>query len=278
MDHIQQRRAQRAALRKRKKQQQAAGCLFLSALVVLLGICLAVFHIFGGSLPDWTGAMEDNPYGPEDFARVNGYLTCTAGPTRMGVDVSEYQGDIDWEQVRDAGFDFAFIRIGFRGYETGEIKADDRGREDLAAAREAGLDVGVYFYAQAVSAEEAREEAAWCLEYLEGCDLELPVVYDWEYVSTGARTGNMDRQQVTACFSAFCEAIENGGYRSMVYFNPHVANDLLELEALADYPWWLAQYRDGMDFPYRVHFWQYTEEGTVPGIKEKVDLNLMFLE
>lgn len=278
MDQIQQRRAQRAALRKRKKQQQAAGCLFLSALVVLLGICLAIFHTFGGRLPDWSTGIEDNPYGPADFARMDGYLTCTAGPTRMGIDVSEYQGTIDWDTVRGEGFDFAFIRIGFRGYETGEIKADDRGMENLRAAREAGFDVGVYFYAQAISAEEARQEAQWCLNWLDGFDLELPVVYDWEYVSADARTGWMGREEVTACFSAFCETIEQGGYRSMVYFNPHVAGDLLDLQALADSPWWLAQYRDGMDFPYKVQFWQYTEEGTVPGIQGKVDINLMFLE
>lgn len=278
MNQIQQQRAQRAALRKRKKQRQAIGCLFLSALAVLIGIGLAIFHTLGLRLPDLSGGIEDNPYGPEDFARAGEYLICTAGPTRMGIDVSEYQGDIDWDTVRGAGFDFAFIRIGFRGYESGEILADERGRENLDAARKAGFDVGIYFYAQAVSEEEAREEAQWCLNWLDGCDLELPVVYDWEYVDADARTGQMTRDEVTACFQAFCETIEQGGYRSMIYFNPHVAGDLLDLQAFADYPWWLAQYRDGMDFPYKVRFWQYTEDGSVPGITGKVDLNLMFLE
>ena len=208
---------------------------------------------------------------------MNGYVTCTAGPTRRGLDVSVYQEDIDWAQVRDAGFDFVFIRIGYRGYSVGEIFADDRARENLAGAKAAGLDVGVYFYAQSITPEEAREEAQWCLDFLAGESLQLPVVYDWEWVDRSARTGQMDKATLTECAKTFCHTIESGGYAPMLYFNSHVSRDLLDLEQLAQYPFWLAQYRDQMDYPYQVDVWQYTEEGNVPGIEGDVDIDLMFI-
>ena len=251
-------------------------------LLLVAAIALAsayiIYSVLGGSGSiRRSPALADNPYAPSDFAILDGYVTCTAGPTRRGIDVSEHQGEIDWEAVRAAGFDFAFIRIGYRGYTVGTIRPDDRARENLAGAKAAGLDVGVYFYAQAVSPEEASEEARWCLDFLNGESLDLPVVYDWEWVDASARTGAMDKATLTECVLVFCEAIENGGYESMIYFNNHISQDLLDLQALQDYPFWLAQYRDQMDYPYQVDLWQYTEEGTVPGIKGDVDIDLMFL-
>ena len=128
-----------------------------------------------------------------------------------------------------------------------------------------------------ITPEEALEEARWCLEFLDGEALDLPVVYDWEYVSPSARTGGVDRETLTECVKTFCAEIEGSGYESMVYFNNHVSRDLLDLEAIAEYPFWLAQYRDQMDYPHRVDLWQYTEEGTVPGIEGDVDIDLMFI-
>lgn len=273
---MEDRRARRQAIKK-QRERRAMGCFLLFTLALLLAAGLIIFRALAIFDPKWTTRLEENPYGPEDFAEVNGYLTCTAGPVRMGVDVSEYQGTIDWEQVREAGFDFAFIRIGYRGYTSGEIYPDDRARENLAGAKAAGLDVGVYFYAQAVSTEEAEAEAQWCLEFLGGEELDLPVVYDWEYVSKTARTGSVDKATLTACVRTFCDAMEQNGYEGMVYFNSHVSRDLLELEELAQYPWWLAMYKTEMDYPYKVDLWQYTETGSVPGIKGNVDIDLMFL-
>ena len=191
-------RHQRRQAQKKKQQRQATGCFSLIALVVLLLAGFVILRVLDGPVfGRWTTTLEKNPYGPSDFVTVDGWLTCTAGPTRRGIDVSEYQGDIDWEQVRSAGFDFAFIRIGYRGYSVGDIFPDDRARENLAGAKAAGFDVGVYFYAQAITAEEAKQEAQWCLDFLAGEQLDLPVVYDWEYVSPSARTGGMDRDTLT---------------------------------------------------------------------------------
>ena len=264
--------------RKPKRKQNKPQADRRRALALLLILLLGGYALSRASdgPAGRTSPLRKNPYGPADFAIQNGYVTCTAGPTRLGVDVSAYQEDIDWEEVRNAGFDFAFIRIGYRGYTAGRIQEDKRARENLAGAKAAGLDVGVYFYAQAISPEEAAEEAAWCLDYLAGESLNLPVVYDWEWVSESARTGTMDKRTLTECVRTFCEAIERSGYNSMIYFNSHIARDLLDLEQLAEYPFWLAQYRDAMDFPLQVDLWQYTEEGTVPGIEGDVDIDLMF--
>lgn len=274
---MEERRKRRDA-HKKQQEQRAKGCLGLITLTVLLTVGFVIFWALdGGGSPRWTTRLEDNPYTPEDFTTIGGYVTCTAGPVRRGIDVSEYQEDIDWDQVRDAGFDFAFIRIGYRGYTTGDIYADDRARENLADAKAAGLDVGVYFYAQAVDTDEALEEARWCLDFLSGEKLDLPVVYDWEWVGGSARTAGMDKATLTECVRTFCDTVEGGGYRAMIYFNNHVSRDLLDLTELQGYPFWLAQYRDRMDYPYKVDLWQYTEEGTVPGIQGKVDIDLMFL-
>ena len=241
--------------KKEKNTAQGTGCF---SLIVLLFLLTAGFLILRAldtpEFSGWATTMTDNPYQPEDFVTLDGYVTCTVGPTRRGLDVSSYQEDIDWARVRAEGFDFAFIRIGYRGYSVGNIFPDERARENLAEAKAAGFDVGVYFYAQAISPEEAAEEARWCLDFLAGESLQLPVVYDWEWVSTDARTGAMNKDTLTACAKTFCEAVESGGYKSMIYFNNHIARDLLNLEQLAEYPFWLAQYKDQLDFPHRVDF------------------------
>ena len=273
-----QQQQSRRQKRQQNKQRRALGCFRLVVVLVLLLSGLVIFQVLKGPVfSGWTTRLTENPYRPEDFATQGGYVTCLTGPTRRGLDVSEHQGKIDWEQVHEAGFDFVFIRIGYRGYSVGDIFPDDRARENLAGAKAAGLDVGVYFYAQAITPEEAAEEARWCLEFLAGEGLELPVVYDWEYVSPSARTGGMDKATLTQCVRTFCDAIEAAGYQGMVYFNNHVSQDLLDLEALQQYPFWLAQYKDQLDYPYQVDFWQYTETGTVPGIEGDVDIDLMFI-
>ena len=269
-------RRKRRDARRRKKEQQAKGCLGLVILMAILTLGAAVLWAMSGT-QSWTDRLTENPYGPGDFSSLGGYVTCTAGPTRRGIDVSEYQEKIDWAAVKAGGFDFAFIRIGYRGYTNGEIFPDDLARENLAGARAAGIDVGVYFYSQAVSPEEAEAEARWCLEFLGSEMLDLPLVYDWEWVGPEARTGGMDKATLTECAKTFCRTIENGGYQPMLYFNSHISRDLLDLQELAQYPFWLAQYKEKMDYPYQVDFWQYTEDGTVPGIKGKVDIDLMFL-
>ena len=217
---------------------------------------------------------EAGIYGPTDFQFDGDYLTCLSGESILGIDVSEHQYDIDWQQVKAAGIEFVMIRVGFRGYETGLVKPDKRALEYYQGAVAAGLDIGVYFFSQATTPEEAIEEARFVLDFTAGWDLKYPVVYDWEYISDTARTANVDRRMLTDCSIAFCEEIRSAGRNPMVYFNRRQGNTQLYLYELEDYPFWLAMYSYRMTYPYKVEMWQYTNQGKVPGIEGDVDINL----
>lgn len=224
--------------------------------------------------------LVPNPYGPEDFTLVDDYLVCLGGTSWLGVDVSEHQDKIDWETVADTRVSFAMVRMAFRGWGSeGNLHADARGQENLQGARDAGLKVGVYLFSQAITVEEAVEEAQFLLTLLDGQPLDLPVVFDWETVSAeDARTANMDAETLNACAMAFCRTIEEAGYDAMVYFNLDLARRMLDLIDLqeAGYDFWLAMYSQTLSYAYQVRMWQYTSSGTVAGIQGKVDLNLYF--
>ena len=249
----------------------ALGAALLLGLILLLGN-------FISSTPETTepdpGVLEENPYQAADFKYENGFLRCTTADAKLGIDVSEHQPVIDWAQVKAAGVDFAMIRVGYRGYTEGRMFLDSCFVSHLEGARAAGLDVGVYFFSQAITPEEARVEASFLLSVLGDEKPEMGIAYDWEYVSADARTGTMDGRAITDCALAFCDTIAKNGHDAIVYFNQYQAENDLLLEELAAYDFWLAMYSDEMNFPYRVDMWQYTETGTVPGIDGTVDINL----
>lgn len=194
---------------------------------------------------------------------------------REGIDVSFYQGEIGWEAVAADGVDFAMIRLGYRGYTEGGLRMDSRFEENIQGALDAGLEVGVYFFSQAVSVEEAEEEARFVLNLLEDYDITGPVVFDWENISNDtARTDNVDSATLTAMANAFCSLVEEAGYHPMIYCNQYIAYLLYDLEGVAQYPLWIAQYSDAPDFYYAFQMWQYTDAGQVAGIQGKADLTL----
>lgn len=247
-----------------------------SLLLIVLAVCLL---LSGCNAPvqepaPWT--MPPNPYEPADFLFAGDRLQANDGKTVMGIDVSSHQGSIDWQQVAASGVEFAFIRLGYRGYESGALNTDRFALANLSGAKAAGLKVGAYFFSQAITVEEAREEATYALDILAGTGLDLPLVYDWEYISETARTAEVDRRTLTDCTAAFCQAAEAAGYNAMIYFNTSQARDMLLLEELESYGWWLAKYDMTMDFICRTDLWQYTDEGSIPGIQGNVDINLMF--
>lgn len=225
--------------------------------------------------------LAPNPYGPGDFGYSDGYLTCLEGESLLGIDVSEHQGIIDWPQVAEAGIQFAMIRAGFRGYGSeGTLNEDICWQQNFREATDAGLQVGVYFFSQAITQDEAREEARFVLSLLNGATLQLPIVFDWEHVSApDARTAAMTARQLNACALAFCQEIEQAGYDAMVYFNQDQARHMYDLLSLqeAGYPFWLAMYSDTMTFAHKLSMWQYTDGGNVPGISTNVDMNLLFV-
>ena len=223
---------------------------------------------------------EENPFDELDFQYEGRYLKLRDGESLTGVDVSHWQQDIDWEQVKDSGVDFAMIRLGYRGYEKGGIGLDTYAIANLDGAIAAGLDVGVYFFSQALTPEEAEEEAYFVVQQLEPYaeHITMPVVYDWEHVNVeNTRTENMrDPDLLTDCSLAFLQTVEAAGYRPMVYFNRTQSWKYLNLEELKDYEFWLAAYTQRMDFPYKIKMWQYTNKGRVPGIEGECDVNIYF--
>ena len=220
-----------------------------------------------------------NPYDRNDFQYIDNYLKLQYGDSITAIDVSAYQEDIDWQKVADSGVEMAMIRAAFRGWgEKGVIKVDEYVHKNLQGADEVGLTVGVYFFSQATSVEEVDEEIDILLDIIKDHNITGYVVFDWEYVSEEARTANVDARTLTDCSLHFCKRVEEAGYVPMVYFNTYQGINLLELEELKAYDFWLARYTDRMNFPYRVRMWQYTDSGKVPGIKGKVDINVFFPE
>ena len=218
---------------------------------------------------------EPNPFDELDFQYDGRFLKLIEGESRVGIDVSSWQYDIDWEAVAAAGAEFAIIRIGYRGSETGLINPDKYAQQNLAGAAAAGLDIGVYFFSQALTREEAEEEAYYVLDIIKDHNITMPVVFDWERIrGEQSRSNVIDRRTLTDCAATFLETIELAGYNAMLYFNTHQSNNLFYLSELKQYDFWLASYTDRMDFPYRVDMWQYTEDGTVPGIEGTVDINI----
>lgn len=197
---------------------------------------------------------------------------------RKGIDVSEHQGIIDWGKVRADGYEFAMLRIGYRGYGTaGSLHVDATFHENITSAKAAGLDVGVYFFSQAVNEEETLEEAALVLENLKGYELELPVVFDPERIRDDtARTDDVSGRQFTKNTALFCKKMEEAGYQPMIYSNLVWEAFEYDMEQLADYPIWYADYEAAPQTPYRFTFWQYSEKGWVDGVDGAVDLNVQF--
>ncbi len=217
-----------------------------------------------------------NPIGLGDFEMNGDYLTCISTPSVLGIDVSEWQGEIDWQQVKDAGVEFVMVRVGWRGSEQGVLAEDTYARANLTGAAEAGIKVGAYIFSQAITPDEAVEEANFLLDIVKDYTIHMPLVFDWEFIDAEARTGNMDAETLTACAKAFCNTVQLAGYTPMIYFNTNQSFQMLELRELVDYPFWLAQYDTVLNYPYKIDMWQYTETGTVPGIATAVDINLYF--
>ena len=198
--------------------------------------------------------------------------------SRCGIDVSEFNGEIDWEAVKAAGYDFAFLRLGYRGYDEGALQEDHRFRENLAGALAAGMDVGVYFFAQAINEEEAVEEADYVAEMLAGTELHLPVIYDPEPIKEDeARTDNVTGAQFTRNTVAFCERIETHGYEAGYYANLRWQVFMLDMAKLSAFTSWYAEYGASPRTPYGFSFWQYSNTGSVPGIPEDTDLNIQLI-
>ena len=229
-----------------------------------------------------------NPYNVDNFVRdENGNMSYLSEEYtyRLGVDVSKYSAEIDWAKVKADGYEFAIIRVGFRGYgNSGQLVEDPYAVSNLKGALEAGLDVGVYFFSQAISEEEAIEEAKFTIEILEKAgvtseDLKMPVVFDPETITDDdARTDDVSGEQFTANALAYLKKIESEGFTGMIYSNMLWEAYQLDLNELSDYPVWYADYEDKPQTPYAFEIWQYSESANVSGIPNLCDVNIQMIK
>jgi GH25 family lysozyme M1 (1,4-beta-N-acetylmuramidase) len=246
-------------------------------------------YILIGTAPNYTyykivSQLERNDYNPELFYEEdNGFMYYhdEAGNrlSKVAVDVSTFQGSIDWNQLAATGVDTVMIRAGLRGYGSGVIKEDEAFEANMEGALEAGLNVGVYFFSQAVNADEGAEEAQFVLDLVSGYGISGPVAIDTEYVNDSeARTFDLDITSRTDGVIAFCDTVSAAGYVPMIYASRNWFVQNLDLTRLSGYRMWVAHYVDTPDFPYVYDGWQYTETATIAGVTGTIDLNVWFYD
>lgn len=198
------------------------------------------------------------------------------GKKKVGIDVSKWQGDIDWDKVKTAGVQFAIIRAGYRGSVTGALVEDPYFRTNMKGAEAAGIPVGVYFFTQATNEVEAVEEASAVLELVKEYDLAYPIYIDTEGAGGNGRADGLDVETRTLVCEAFCRTITNAGYEAGVYASRNWLNHNLKTERLEQYQTWLAEYRSVPLYQGYYQMWQYTSKGKVDGIEGNVDLNIRY--
>ena len=204
-------------------------------------------------------------------------LQNTTGNSRVGIDVSKWNGDIDWDKVKNAGVEFAIIRAGYRGSSTGSLVEDPYFAANMKGARASGIPVGVYFFTQAVNEVEAVEEASAVLQLIREYQLDYPVFIDTEGAGGGGRADELDVETRTLVCEAFCRTIENAGYHAGVYASRNWYNNRLHADRLdGQYCIWLAEYRSVPLYQGYYQLWQYTSKGKIDGISGNVDMNISY--
>lgn len=198
--------------------------------------------------------------------------------SKKGIDVSVFQGEIDWVKVKRSGIDFAMIRLGFRSSSDGTIYMDTNFKTNLRRAKAAGVDVGVYFFSQAITVDEAMEEARFVLKHIRFHGVTYPVAFDMEPVDGDDRISGLSKAEKTEIADAFCQVIKANRFKPVIYGNPTWLRKNIKLDYLTDYELWLAHYTDETDFSSKYLMWQYTDAGLVDGIDGYVDMNLYFKE
>lgn len=238
------------------------------------------FHFF-----DINKSLKLNNYDNESFVLdENGEMTYVENGENTGykgIDVSAHNGEIDWQQVASDNVEFTYIRAGIRGYGSGKLVEDERFRENIEGATNAGLNVGVYFFTQAINETEAVEEAEFLLNLISQNRIDIPIALDVEKVEdtdSEVRTKDLSKQQYTKNVKAFCSRIEEAGYETIIYGNGKTFMLLLDMTMLEDHDKWFADYIGRNDylpyFPYNFRIWQYDSTGSCKGVSGKCDMNL----
>lgn len=255
---------------KTKKSKKTSKKALVCIVVIAFSAVLAVALVFGAK----EAKNEKKSY----------ILNPPNKDVAWGIDVSSHNGEIDWEAV-SAEADFAFVRVGYRGYTQGEINTDEQYAENLSNANKYGVPVGVYFYSQAVNEQEAVEEAEFLIKKVKGFDISLPLVIDFEYAtSKGSNTGRLwdaglSKSERTSLINAFCERVAKAGYTPAVYASSYIYKSHIDAKKLGDYVYiWVADYNEDITYDGYYDIWQYSESGSCAGVGSKaVDTNYWYI-
>ena len=260
--------------RKRRKKKNSLGFIWFLAIFLMITIFILDKDEIEPIILDKAGQ-----YDPNKFDRTGKYYYYEDDIYKSiaGIDVSEHNGDIDWNKVKKSGIEFAFIRIGWRGYTEGSIYKDKLFEQNYKEAKNSGLKIGIYFFSQAITSKEAKEEALFVKENLKDKSLELPIVYDFETVEANkGRANHLNKQEVSTNAKAFFSILEDD-YGVMLYANMPLLK-LYDESLLDTYPLWFAQFYHKPETLNDFVIWQYSEKGKVPGISKNTDLNIMMIK
>lgn len=257
-------------------------------MIILLAILLAVtVFLVKGILDDSqssdTNQIAENNYDYSKFKLdENGFMSYSdknglKGTT--GIDVSSHNGYIDWAKVAKSGIKFAYIRVGYRGYTEGEIKDDPYFSYNIQNARANGIDVGVYFFSQAINGEEAVEEADYVADKISGYNVKYPVAFDMEYNNVeNERIGKLTQKQKTEIMRSFCFECYGNGYKPIVYGNNQWLAGEFDISSVLNFDTWYAGYSNKPMVKYSFEIWQYSNSGVIDGIDGTVDMNICLKE
>ncbi len=221
-----------------------------------------------------------NLTGLEDKAGLKRYMENGKKISYVGVDISRQNGDVNFASVKAAGVDYVMIRLGGRGYNTGQITLDENFKKNIEGAAAAGLDIGIYFYSQAISQEEAVEEVNFVIQNLEPyrAQVRYPIAFDMEFVANdAARIDGLSKEDKTNIATSFLEGVKAAGYVPMIYGDKEWLIKEIDLARLKDYDVWLAQEEDLPDYPYQYTMWQYSTDGVLNGVAGEANLNICFV-
>lgn len=231
------------------------------------------------------GKVPVNPYNVDNFKIMDGFMAYVDDEgnkiSHLGVDLSYHNSSVDFDELAASGVEFVMLRCGYRGYTEGGLVKDEKFDEYAREANRVGLKLGVYFFTQAVTMEEARDEAEFVIELIKDYDISYPVAIDTEHVpDSGARTNEneISDELRTQMLIEFCETIREEGYYPMVYASENWMRRNMDLSKLTEYDFWVPQYLDENDFLFDFTMWQYTEKGNAPGIEGEVDLDISMVD
>jgi lysozyme len=262
---------------KNKTTLIVAGILAMIIVIFLFCIFYVVIGTYKGLGASVT--IPQSEYSQSGYYWKDGFLryrddTYTSA---AGIDVSTFQGNINWKKVKKAGVDFVMIRVGYSGSANGSIQIDKRFKENIEGAKDAGIGVGVYFFSQAVTTDEAIKEAKFVIRHIRGRGVEYPVAFDMEHMD-GDRISQLTDNERTKIADAFCTIVNNNGYTPMVYGNQKWLLHEIDMSYLTKYDTWLAHYSTTTAFPYAYKMWQYSNYGIVTGISGHVDLDIVYIK